>query len=157
MTYATAPKATVPVEVPSFNLWHEPWIGAIQPDGSATRASIAMCLTEAHRLKTLHDPSPLVVAGIHRLLAAILQDIYRPQRAGDLAALLQAGQFDPQRIAAFGAQFAHRFDLFSPSAPFLQTADASLAPGKKDNVKTVAYLLFEEPAGTAVVHYQHRY
>jgi len=62
----------------SFNLWTAPWIRVTRRDGNDAELSIGACLAEAHTLAALSDPSPLVVGGTHRLLAAILQAIYAP-------------------------------------------------------------------------------
>lgn len=142
---------------PTFNLWREPWITAERPSTELVTLSLQELLTQAHKLHALYEPSPLVVAAVHRLLVAILQDIYRPQRAPDLIAIWKNGRFHPEKIAAFGEQYADRFNLFSKDAPFLQTADLGLQPAKDDNAKPVGYLLQEQTAGTAVTHYNHAY
>ena len=136
-----------------FNLWDDPWIRVLRPDGGREELGIHATLLRAHELRALHDPSPLTVAGVHRLLTAILQAIYQPQELGDIAALLDAGRLDPERIDAFGAQFRQRFGLFDDAAPFMQTADAPPEPGK--DPKTVAYLLAEVPSGTNRAHFHH--
>lgn len=141
----------------SFNLWREPWIGVGDADGRVQRLSIEECLLRAHELRSLYDPSPLVVCGVQRLLAAITQAVYDPRGVADVAALIASGRFDADRIADFGKRHGGRFDLFSLDAPFLQTGDAPLLAAKGDGAKTVAYLGPELPAGTAVVHWHHAY
>jgi CRISPR system Cascade subunit CasA len=142
---------------PSFNLWSEPWITVEDDQGRPTLLSLQQTLLQAQRYRALYDPSPLVVVGIHRLLVAILQASINPQSEADLADLWAAGCFSAEAIAAFGQKYAHRFDLFSETEPFMQSADLSLYPGKEDKaqLKSVANLLPEIPAGTAVTHYQH--
>lgn len=142
---------------PTFNLWSEPWLPVERPSGQLHTLSIKQTLLDAHNIHALYDPSPLVGVGIHRLLVAILQTIYAPQQTPDLLQIWRDGQFDPQKVAAFGAQYADRFDLFAADAPFYQTADLPLQPAKGDNAKPVGYLLEEQPAGTAVTHYTHSY
>lgn len=137
----------------SFNLWDDPWIRVLRPDGGREELGIYATLLRAHELRALHDPSPLTVAGIHRLLTAILQSIYAPESLGEIAAILESGSFDQAQLDAFGAQFRHRFGLFDPTAPFMQTADAPAEPGKE--AKTVAYLLTEVPTGTNRAHFHH--
>lgn len=153
------PGLTLPggVMPPSFDLWSERWIGVLRPDGGREEVGIEQCLTRAHEFASLSDRSPLVVAGTQRLLAAVAQAIFDPQELADLADLLNAGQFDPGRVAAFGARWTGHFDLFASDQPFLQTSDVPLAPTKGDKPKTVAYLLPEVPSGTAVVHFRHAY
>jgi CRISPR system Cascade subunit CasA len=161
----------------SFNLWHNPWIRVIQPDGQMRELSIGACLAEAHTLAALQDASPLVVAGTHRLLVAILQAIYAPESLDDIADVLRAGQFDQGKLDDFAALHAERFDLFHPTAPFLQTGDVPLdgwrkpEKAKKDEPKAAASWaepkpiapLFDEVPGTtyrALYHHitddQHR-
>ncbi|HMQ32555.1 MAG TPA: type I-E CRISPR-associated protein Cse1/CasA [Chloroflexaceae bacterium] len=148
----------------SFNLWTEPWIRVTDRGGAETVLSIGGCLADAHTLAALSDPSPLVVGGTHRLLAAILQAIYAPRDLGELAALLDAGQFDPARLAQFADRHAERFDLFHATAPFLQTGDVPLDGWRKpekgqkrdwSEPKSAASLLAELPTATKRTHFQH--
>lgn len=149
----------------SFNLWYAPWIRVIRlDDGSDIELGIGDCLREAHTLAALSDPSPLVVGGTHRLLTAILQAIYAPQNLDAIAALLQAGRFDPHRLEQFASQYGERFDLFHPEAPFLQTGDVPLdgwkKPGKGQknqwtDPKPIASLFVEVPAETNRTHFHH--
>jgi CRISPR system Cascade subunit CasA len=138
---------------PIFNLWTESWITVERRDGTRVHLGIEKTLLSAHDLLALYEPSPLVVVGIRRLLTAILQDALAPQNEDDLADLWDAGCFPEQAIRDFGAQYAHRFDLFSEEAPFLQSADIPLLPEKKS--WEIAILFFELPTSTFVAHYQH--
>jgi CRISPR system Cascade subunit CasA len=147
-----------------FSLWSEPWIRVTRCDGGEAEVSIGACLVEAHTLAALSDPSPLVVGGTHRLLAAILQAIYAPRDLGEVAAVLRAGQFDRDRIEAFATRHAERFELFHPTAPFLQTGDVPLdgwrKPGKGQKhdwgeAKPAAALLAEVPTATKRTHFWH--
>lgn len=148
----------------AFNLWTEPWIRATRPGGTSVELGIGACLVEAHTLAALHDPSPLVVAGVHRLLTAILQAIHAPCDLGDIQALLAAEQFDAKRLEAFAAQYAERFDLFHPTVPFLQSGDVPLDGWKKPekglkhdwaDPKPIAALFVEVPAETNRSHFHH--
>lgn len=112
---------------PFFNLWSDPWITLEHPAGGLVCLGLWDTLRQAHEL-TAYDNSPLVSASIHRLLVAILQDLLRPRHENDLVALWRAGRFPTQALQTFGEQYAHRFDLFSPDVPFLQTADLPLRP-----------------------------
>ncbi|MBE7467831.1 MAG: type I-E CRISPR-associated protein Cse1/CasA [Anaerolineae bacterium] len=144
-------------QMPSFNLWTEAWISVERPGGGLEALNLWQTLSEAHLIRALYEPSPLVVVAIHRLLVAILQAALRPQQPSDLAQIWRGGQFSTEKLQAFAAAYAQRFDLFSAEAPFLQSADLGLQPAKGDNVKPVGYLLSEQPAGTAVTHYNHTY
>lgn len=148
----------------SFNLWTAPWIRATDLGGAEAVLSIGDCLAEAHTLAALSDPSPLVVGGTHRLLAAILQAIYAPRDLGELAALLRDGRFDPARLEQFAARYAERFDIFHPTAPFLQTGDVPLDGWKSPEKgqkrewaapKSAAALLAELPTATKRAFFHH--
>ena len=88
---------------PTFNLWTEPWITLERADGALEDVGIEQALLESHCFRAIYDPSPLVVVGIHRLLAAILQDALDPQRPGDLAGLWREERFSEETIREFGA------------------------------------------------------
>ncbi len=140
---------------PVFDLWTEPWITLERSDGTRERLGIEQTLLRAHEYRSLYEPSPLIVVGIHRLLAAILQAAIDPRKPSDLRRLWQQGQFPAQAVTGFATAYGHRFDLFSPTAPFLQSADLALYPSKGDKTKTVAYLTPEIPAITEIAHYRH--
>jgi CRISPR system Cascade subunit CasA len=148
----------------NFNLWREPWIRVTRPDGTSAELGIGACLAEAHTIAALHDPSPLVVAGVHRLLTAILQAICAPRDLGDIQALLATGCFAPTRLEDFAARYGERFDLFHPTAPFLQTGDVPLDGWRKPekgqqrdwaDPKPIAALFAEVPAETNRSHFHH--
>src|SRR5437762_11753101 len=109
--------------MPSFNLWTEPWIELERPDSTLTQYGVRDALLHAHEHVAIYDSSPLVVVGVHRLLTATLQDALNPQENNDLEQLWQRAHFPVEAIERFGAQYADRFDLFSPDKPFLQSAD----------------------------------
>lgn len=140
---------------PHFNLWYEPWIEFERDRGRTCRLGIRDALVEADRLLAIYDSSPLAVVGTHRLLTAIVQDIYRPSRGSELKDLWKTAKFDASRIDDFGQMYQGRFDLFDEAAPFYQSAEIPLAPGKKETLKTVAYLAPQIPSGTAIVHFRH--
>ena len=146
-------------DVPPFNLWTEPWIRCVQADkmgssGSAsfkiTRKSISEMLAEADNISALDDPSPLIRAGILRLLVAILQAALEIETLMDLKAVWRNRKFPMGRIQAFGRAYAQRFDLFSRSAPFMQCI-----PGGGEKHLSVGYLFPEMPTGTEVTLYRH--
>lgn len=140
---------------PTFNLWTDPWITVEWRDGSRSDLSLEQTLVQAPNLLALYDPTPLVVVGIHRLLTAIVQDIVAPQSAADLRATWRTSCFPEAEIRAFGERYAQRFDLFSESEPFLQSADLPRFPEKKDKTWEIAILFYELPTSTFVAHYQH--
>ena len=142
---------------PRFNLWSSPWFTAETMSGELETVSIAQLLVNAAAYQALFDPSPLVIVSIHRLLVAILQDIFQPEYEEDLMAMWETAAFPSDKIRQFGTAYAYRFDLFSADTPFLQSGDIPLHPEKKGKGKSVGYLLPEQTAGTAVTHYNHTY
>ena len=142
---------------PTFNLWVEPWITVERPDGQLERLNIPQTLTQAHQIHTLYEQAMPEEVAIHRLLVAILQAALNPRRKSDLEQVWRDGKFSAEAVRAFGEKYAHRFDLFSAAAPFLQSADLGLHPAKEDKAKPASYLFLEQPAGTAVTHYTHAY
>lgn len=139
----------------SFNLWNQPWIGVEMMNGTSGVLSIADVLKSARDIRFIHEQSPLVVASIHRLLVAIIQDIFNPQNHQDIEGIIKQGKFSEAEVGRFGGLYAARFDLFSEDEPFLQSADLPIIPQKAEPQKTVAYLLHDIPAGTNIVHFKH--
>ena len=152
----------------SFNGWYEPWIHVIANDGNQHTLSIKSVLTAAHTLQVLADSSPLIVGGTHRLLTAILQFIYSPNEVADISDILTQKHFDPVILADFERTYAHRFDLFDSTEPFLQTGDVAIdawikGNSSKTNQKslskitypTVAKLFTDIPTVTNRTHFQH--
>lgn len=113
-----------------MNLWTDPWIDCLDKEGAQQRKGLRDVLLHVHQLREVWDHSPLVEVGIHRLLAAIAQDIVRPQEGGDLVRLWQAGRFDERVVEQFDERHAARFELFSDH-PFMQSVEA------EDNIKSV--------------------
>jgi len=156
-------------EPPTFNLWTEPWITLERPDGTLdTPRGLEYTLLHAQDYRSLYEQSPLVVAGIHRLLVAILHFALKPNgkdyqdwNHNDLQLLWKTPEFPVAEIRQFGKTYAHSFDLFSTDKPFMQSSDIPTllqTLKKADRLKletTVAYLMPEIPTGSNVIHYRH--
>lgn len=54
-----------------FNLIDEQWIPVRFPDGSRAEMGIQDALLRAREIASIEDPSPLVVAALHRFLLAV--------------------------------------------------------------------------------------
>jgi CRISPR system Cascade subunit CasA len=118
--------------------------------------SIEDALLWSHEYRAVADASPLVNAGIFRLLLAIAQDILHPSSEQQLRKLWQAESFPDDLLQEFKRTYRHRFDLFSDEFPFLQSRDLPVNPVKKSELKSVANLLPDWPSGTEVTHYRHQ-
>jgi CRISPR system Cascade subunit CasA len=137
-------------EMPSFDLLTEPWICAVRRDGSEAELGLRELLISAHALREIRDPMPTVEFGLHRLLVAMVMDIFKMTEMADLTAVLDAGRFDPDAIDAYFGTWADRFDLFHPTHPFLQCASMDDKPAEP-----ITRLLPPVPSGTGAIHFFH--
>jgi len=136
--------------VPRFSLWDAPWIPAVRASGEPTRLSLRDALAEAHQVREVFDPSPLVVVAIHRLLMALIYRVYRPETSADWAALWNARRFDPALLDGYGAFWKERFDLFHPQRPFYQVP---FIAGEK--VHPISALVMEAASGNNPTLFDH--
>ncbi|MBI3946595.1 MAG: type I-E CRISPR-associated protein Cse1/CasA [Armatimonadetes bacterium] len=134
----------------TFDLLSEPWIPVLGLDGRPDELGLRQVLHQAPRLREIRDPLPTVEFGLYRLLVALVMDIHPLRDIQGLADLLDAGQFDSERVDVYFQKWADRFDLFHPEHPFLQTAGMDA-----DETKPLAGLLPPIPSGTGVLHFHH--
>jgi CRISPR system Cascade subunit CasA len=141
---------------PSFDVLTEPWIPVIDVSGGVIReVGLLHCLQDAHRLKEIREPSPIVEFGLYRLLVAFVLDMLifsgeRPETSFDLKELIAIGNFDQNVIDEYLKNCGDVFDLFHPEKPFLQTKI------KNKNPKPLAGLYPPVPSGTNVLHWHHK-
>ncbi len=140
---------------PSFDVLTQPWIPVVRMDGSRDEMGILRCLGEAHDLREIRDPSPIVEFGIHRLLVAFVLDALilancRPEDPLDLRSLIEDRQFDTSVFENYVDLCGNVFDLFHPDVPFLQYAEASGDP------KSIFDFYPVFPSGANVVHFSHQ-
>lgn len=105
---------------PSFNLVDEPWIPCLLPNGDTKEVSLFKVLTQAHEIREIFDPSPMVVIALHRLLLAILHRNFGPESLAAWQELWQQGRWDEAKLGSYLDRWRHRFDLFHPERPFYQ-------------------------------------
>jgi CRISPR system Cascade subunit CasA len=139
----------------SFDLWTMPWIGLEKEGGGIERLGIEQTLLRAHEFRGIFEVSPLVVVGIHRLLTAILQQIFSPGSEDDLKKIWLIPHIPYEKVVEFCEKYHDRFDIFSHDKPFYQSADVSPVLEKGANIKSVAYLAPDIPSGTESTHYRH--
>ncbi len=115
--------------IPKFNLVDQPWIPCIDSKGEQVEHGLMDVLSNAHKIREVHDGSPLITATLHRLLIAILHHILQgPRNFTQWARLWHGGEgsFDPDVLR----QYFHSpsrydaFDLFDPDRPFFQSTAA---------------------------------
>lgn len=134
----------------TFDLITQPWIPVVNARGQTELMGLRDVLIRAHEFRALRDPLPTVEFGLHRLLVAVIQDIFHITDAAKLRALLDAGAFDPAAIDDYFTRWHDRFDLFHPQHPFLQTPGMNTEPAKP-----LAGLLHPLPSGTNAQHFHH--
>lgn len=116
----------------TFNLTIEPWIPVRSSDGKLKLVNLQTVLVEAHLFERIEDPSPLVVAAIHRFLLAVLhRALEGPRDGAEAIEWLKQGRFSSKQIDSYLNSWRHQFDLFNPDRPFYQVADLTLEISRK--------------------------
>lgn len=113
------------------------------PFADGQRLSIERALSEAHTLGDIRGNSTLETYSLYRFLAAILQGVYAPKQT-EIAELQARGRFDAARVAAFCSQY--------PLAP----ATFGQVAGLEGKIKTLGYIVFDEPAGADTLFFRHQ-
>lgn len=103
-----------------FNLIDEKWIPVRFPDGTRDELGIRDTLLRASEVAAIEDPSPLVVAALHRFLLAVLyRALEGPTDIDQAKALFKTG-LPTEKITAYLKKWRHRFWLFDENYPFGQ-------------------------------------
>jgi CRISPR system Cascade subunit CasA len=103
-----------------FNLIDEKWIPVRFPDGTRDEMGIHDILLRSGEIAAIEDPSPLVVAALHRFLLAVLyRALEGPTDIDQAKALFKAG-LPGEKIAAYLEKWRDRFWLFDEKYPFGQ-------------------------------------
>lgn len=103
-----------------FNLIDEKWIPVRLPDGSRDELGIRDTLLRAKEIVGIEDPSPLVVAALHRFLLAVLYRALEGPTDIDQAKVLFKKGLPGEKIAAYLEKWRNRFWLFDEKYPFGQ-------------------------------------
>lgn len=84
--------------------------------------SLIELFEQAHKLRSVTDSNPLVVASVYRLLLVILyRALQLPDDVDEWLSLYESGKF-PIAVTDYLYRFEGRFDLFSEEYPFLQSS-----------------------------------
>lgn len=103
-----------------FNLIDEKWIPVRLPDGTRDEIGIRDILLRSKKITAIEDPSPLVVAALHRFLLAVLyRALEGPTDIDQAKALLKTG-LPGEKITAYLEKWRDRFWLFDEKYPFGQ-------------------------------------
>ncbi len=103
-----------------FNLIDEKWIPVRFLDGSRGELGIQDALLRAKDIAAIEDPSPLVVAALHRFLLAVLYRALEGPTDIDQAKKLFRDGLPSEKIIAYLEKWRERFWLFHEKFPFGQ-------------------------------------
>jgi len=136
---------------PTFDLIESGWIPCVPlAGGRARELGIRETLLRAHELREIHDDSPLVTVSLHRLLLAVLHRACGPTTPEEWGRLWQADRFPEVEVNAYLEKWRDRFDLFSKTHPFYQTAGLEM-----ERQHTVARLGTESASGNNPTLFDH--
>ena len=108
-----------------FNLIDEKWIPVRFPDGSRDELGVRDTLLRSKKIESIEDPSPLVVAALHRFLLAVLyRALEGPTDIDQARDLFKAG-LPGDKITAYLEKWRDRFWLFDEKYPFGQNPNIS--------------------------------
>ncbi|MBI5606515.1 MAG: type I-E CRISPR-associated protein Cse1/CasA [Deltaproteobacteria bacterium] len=103
-----------------FNLIDEKWIPVRFPDGTRDELGIRDTLLQSGNIAAIEDPSPLVVAALHRFLLAVLyRALEGPTDIDQAKALFKEG-LSEGRVTSYLERWRERFWLFDDEYPFGQ-------------------------------------
>lgn len=106
-----------------FNLIDEPWIPVRWLNGSRAELGVRDTLLRAKCIGVIEDPSPLVVASLHRFLLAVLYRALKgPTDIDQAKGWFKAG-LPADKIKEYLENWRERFWLFDEKHPFDQIPD----------------------------------
>lgn len=106
-----------------FNLIDEPWIPARLLNGDRVEFGVRNTLLQSREIAAIEDPSPLVVAALHRFLLAVLYRALEGPSSLEQARTLFRQGLPGARIGAYLDTWQERFWLFHEKYPFAQVPD----------------------------------
>jgi CRISPR system Cascade subunit CasA len=115
--------------IASFDLVDEPWLPCLMTDGGAEDLGLKQVLLDAHLVRELSLDVPTQFPPVLRLLLAILHRALRqlgtsggPRSTDAWEHLWALGALPGDPISRYLDEHRERFQLFHPTAPFLQVA-----------------------------------
>jgi CRISPR system Cascade subunit CasA len=133
-----------------FNLIDEKWIPVRFPDGTRDELGIRDTLLRSKEIAAIEDPSPLVVAALHRFLLAVLYRALEGPTDIDQAKDLFKVGLPNEKIMAYLEKWRDRFWLFEEKYPFGQNPNVS-----KDEIEPWTKLTAEYNATSNKVLFDH--
>ncbi|MBI5896549.1 MAG: type I-E CRISPR-associated protein Cse1/CasA, partial [Desulfobacterales bacterium] len=133
-----------------FNLIDEKWIPVRMPDGTHDELGIRDTLLRSKEIAAIEDPSPLVVAALHRFLLAVLYRALEGPTDIEQAKDLFRNGLPGERITAYLETWRDRFWLFDEKYPFGQNPNVP-----KDEIEPWTKLTAEFNATSNKVLFDH--
>lgn len=145
------------MQKPYFNLLDEPWIPCIplQGNGMPKLFSLRETLTEAHELREIYSDSPLTIAALHRLLLAVLHDVFGPKDIEIWKKLWKGSKWDQSALDVYFQGVHDRFYLFHEQWPFYQVA--KFPPNAAKDSLPIATLSIEIASGNNTSLFDHHF
>jgi CRISPR system Cascade subunit CasA len=134
-----------------FNLIEEDWIPCITKDGEFKEIGIREALINPYAYIEIIDESPLVTAGIYRLLLAILYRILEIDSISKLPRIWDDG-LPVRQINRYLEQWKNRFYLVDDTYPFYQLAGIRMKEGKSVPINV---LVMEAASGNNKTLFDH--
>jgi CRISPR system Cascade subunit CasA len=103
-----------------YNLIDEKWIPVRFPDGTRDELGISETLLQSKEIAAIEDPSPLVVAALHRFLLAVLYRALEGPTDIEQAKQLFREGLPANKITTYLDTWKPRFCLFDDKYPFGQ-------------------------------------
>lgn len=107
--------------MPTFNLLDQPWLPVRWASGAPpSEVGLRQALLRAREIEELATDNPLETLALNRLLAALVAAVYpSAAESAEWFRLWQLGHFEADAVEGYLARFADRFDLLSPTLPFM--------------------------------------
>ncbi len=137
---------------PYFNLLDEPWIPCLLDNHRLQEFGLLEVLGNAHQVREIVHPSPLVVTALHRLLLAILHRTFGPATDQDWLDLWRRGRWDADVLQNYARRWRERFFLCHPQRPFYQVPHLA-----KEREHPIQLLAQEAAAGNNPVFFDHHH
>lgn len=137
----------------NYNLLDEKWIPCVMTNKEQKEFNLKEVLKQAHEIKEIFDPSPLVTVSLYRLILAILYRVYTLNGHENWTemwiSLWQESAFHSDTVNSYLKKWHHRFNLFDKKRPFYQY------PEIEGNESPVDRLALEAACGNNPTLFSH--
>lgn len=137
-----------------YDILVEKWIPAFDENDQFNKYGLIDVILNAHHLKEISSPNPMIEFSIYRFLNVFTMDMLRPEMEEDVEGLIEDGFFSKQSLDQYidsCKKDGTSFDLFDADRPFMQVKMTD-----PDCLKDVNYLDMTAVKGNNPVHFDHR-